>query len=38
MYVADMDALMAAMQKPEMADATEYDGAVADSPVILVAA
>ncbi|MGA8361892.1 MAG: hypothetical protein WB807_00250 [Candidatus Dormiibacterota bacterium] len=38
MDVADMDALMAAMQKPEMADAMEYDGVVAESLVILVEA
>ncbi|MFZ0919403.1 MAG: hypothetical protein WAN83_04915 [Candidatus Dormiibacterota bacterium] len=36
MDVADMDALMAAMQKPEMADAMEYDGVVPESLVILV--
>ncbi len=38
MDVADMDALMAAMQKPEMAEAMEYDGVVAESLVILVEA
>ncbi len=38
MDVADMDALMAAMQKPEMADAMEYDGVVPESLVILVEA
>ena len=36
MDVADMDALVAAMQKPEMAEAMEYDGVVAESLVILV--
>ena len=38
MDVADMDALMAAMQKPEMAAAMEYDGVVPESLVILVEA
>ena len=38
MDVPDMDALMAAMQNPEMAEAMEYDGVVPESLVILVEA
>jgi hypothetical protein len=38
MDVADMDALMAAMQTPPMAEAMEYDGVVPESLVILVEA
>jgi hypothetical protein len=38
MDVADMDALMAAMQKPEMAEAMEYDGVLPETVVILVEA
>jgi hypothetical protein len=33
-----MDALMAAMQTPPMAEAMEYDGVVAETLVILVEA
>jgi hypothetical protein len=36
MDVADLDALMAAMQRPEMADAMEYDGVIPESLVMLV--
>lgn len=36
MDVPDLDALMAAMQTPTMAEAMEYDGVVAESLVILV--
>ena len=38
MNVADMDALMAAMQTPRAAEAMDYDGVVADTLVILVEA
>ena len=38
MDVADMDALMAAMQNPEMADAMAYDGVLPETLVILVEA
>jgi hypothetical protein len=38
MDVADMDALMAAMQTPPMAEAMDYDGVVAETLVILVEA
>jgi hypothetical protein len=38
MDVADMDALMAAMQKPEMAEAMQYDGVLPETVVILVEA
>jgi hypothetical protein len=38
MDVADMDALMAAMQTPQGAEAMEYDGVVAETLVILVEA
>jgi hypothetical protein len=38
MDVADMDALMAAMQTPRAAEAMEYDGVVAETLVILVEA
>ena len=38
MDVADMDALMAAMGTPPMAEAMEYDGVVPESLVILVEA
>ena len=38
MDVADMDVVMAAMQNPEMGEAMEYDGVVAESLVILVEA
>jgi hypothetical protein len=38
MDVADMDAVMAAMQRPEMAEAMQHDGVVAESLVILVEA
>lgn len=36
--VADLDALMAAMQAPEAAEAMEHDGVIAESLVILVEA
>lgn len=38
MDVADMDALMAAMQTPQGAEAMTYDGVVAETLVILVEA
>ena len=38
MDVPDLDALMAAMQAPAMAEAMEYDGVVPESLVILVEA
>ncbi len=38
MDIPDMDAVMAAMQTPEMAEAMEYDGVLADTLVILVEA
>ena len=38
MDVADMDALMAAMQTPRAAEAMDYDGVVAETLVILVEA
>ena len=38
MDVADMDALMAAMQSPGAAEAMDYDGVVAETLVILVEA
>jgi hypothetical protein len=38
MDVADMDALMAAMQSEAAAEAMEYDGVVPDTMVILVEA
>jgi hypothetical protein len=38
MDVPDLNALMAAMQTPAMAEAMEYDGVVAESLVILVEA
>jgi hypothetical protein len=38
MDVADMDALMAAMQSPELADAMSYDGVLPETLVILVEA
>ncbi len=38
MDVADMDALMTAMQNPEMADAMEYDGVLPETLVILTEA
>ena len=38
MDVADMDAVMAAMQTPSMADAMEYDGVLAETLVILTEA
>ena len=38
MDVADMDAVMAAMQTKEMADAMEYDGVLPETLVILVEA
>ncbi|MGH3002287.1 MAG: hypothetical protein ACRDM1_06455 [Gaiellaceae bacterium] len=38
MDVADMDALMGAMEKPEMADAMAHDGVVPESLVVLVEA
>jgi len=38
MDVADMDALMAAMQTPPMAEAMEYDGVLPETLVILVEA
>ena len=38
MDVSDMDALMAAMQSAEAAEAMDYDGVLADSLVILVEA
>jgi hypothetical protein len=38
MDVADMDALMAAMQTQTMDEAMAYDGVVADTLVILVEA
>jgi hypothetical protein len=38
MDVPDLDALMAAMQTPAMAEAMEYDGVVPESLVILVEA
>jgi hypothetical protein len=36
MDVADMDALMAAMKNPAMADAMAYDGVLPETLVILV--
>jgi hypothetical protein len=38
MDVADMDAVMAAMQTPEMAEAMDYDGVLAETLVILTEA
>ena len=38
MEVPDMDALNAAMQNPEMAEAMAYDGVVAETLVVLVEA
>jgi hypothetical protein len=38
MEVADMDALMAAMQDPAMAEAMAYDGVLPETLVILVEA
>jgi hypothetical protein len=38
MDVADLDVVMSAMQKKEMADAMHYDGVVPESLVILVEA
>jgi hypothetical protein len=38
MDVADLDAVMAAMQNPAMADAMEYDGVLPETLVILVEA
>jgi len=38
MDVPDMDAMMDAMQTPEMADAMEYDGVLPETLVILVEA
>jgi hypothetical protein len=38
MDVADMDAVMAAMQTREMADAMDYDGVLAETLVILTEA
>ena len=38
MDVADMDALMTAMQNPAMADAMEYDGVLPETLVILTEA
>ena len=38
MDVADMDALMAAMQRPEMGEAMAYDGVLPETLVILVEA
>ena len=38
MDVADMDALMAAMQTPPMADAMEFDGVLPETLVILTEA
>jgi hypothetical protein len=38
MDVPDMAVTAAAMQSPEMVEAMEHDGVVADSPVILVEA
>jgi hypothetical protein len=38
MDVADMDALMAAMQNPEMADAMSYDGVLPETLVMLIEA
>jgi hypothetical protein len=38
MDVADLDAVMAAMQNPEMAAAMEYDGVLPETLVILVEA
>ena len=36
MDVADMDVVMAAMQRPEMGEAMAYDGVIPESLVILV--
>lgn len=38
MDVADLDALMAAMQNPEMGEAMEYDGVLPETLVLLVEA
>ena len=38
MDVADLDALMAAMENPEMGEAMAYDGVIPESLVILVEA
>jgi hypothetical protein len=38
MDVADMDVVMAAMQRPEMAEAMQHDGVMAESLVLLVEA
>jgi hypothetical protein len=38
MDVADMDAVMGAMERPEMADAMDYDGVLPETLVILVEA
>jgi hypothetical protein len=36
MDVADLDALMAAMQDPKAAEAMDHDGVLADTLVILI--
>jgi hypothetical protein len=38
MDVADMDVVMAAMQRPEMAEAMQHDGVLPESLVLLVEA
>jgi hypothetical protein len=38
MDVADMDAVMAAMERPEMAEAMDHDGVLPETLVILVEA
>jgi hypothetical protein len=38
MDVSDMDAVMAAMQRPEMAEAMDHDGVLPETLVILVEA
>jgi hypothetical protein len=38
MDVADMDAVMAAMERPDMADAMDHDGVLPETLVILVEA
>jgi hypothetical protein len=36
MDIADLDVVMAAMQRPEMAEAMDYDGVIAETMVFLV--
>ena len=36
MYIADLDVVMAAMQRPEMAEAMDHDGVIPETLVFLV--